>query len=95
MDNEFVTSHAALKAKSDAKHEKTCLENHHIFTRFAFDTYGFLASEDVNFLNMVQMILHGNILALGIQNSVFSKTSFAIQKGVVTQLVDDLSTSLP
>lgn len=55
-DNGFVAGQAALKAELSkvAKHEKACLENQHVFTLFAFDTFGFLAPEAVEFLTMVQ-----------------------------------------
>nr|GEZ20429.1 putative reverse transcriptase domain-containing protein [Tanacetum cinerariifolium] len=44
---------AALKAASCkvTKHEKACIENQHVFIPFAFDTFGFLASEAVELLN--------------------------------------------
>ncbi|KAL8242458.1 hypothetical protein R6Q59_012760 [Mikania micrantha] len=50
-DTGFVAGQAVLKAKSDnvAKHEKVCLENQHVFTPFAFDTFGFLAPRAVIF----------------------------------------------
>ena len=55
-DNGFVAGQAALKAELSkvAKHEKACLENQHVFTLFAFDTFGFLAPEAVEFLTRVQ-----------------------------------------
>ncbi|GKC35321.1 cation/calcium exchanger 4-like protein [Tanacetum coccineum] len=58
-DNGFVAGQAALKAESSkvAKHEKTCLENQHVFIPFAFDTFGFLAPEVDEFLNRVQRVV--------------------------------------
>ncbi|GJR10423.1 RNA-directed DNA polymerase, eukaryota, reverse transcriptase zinc-binding domain protein [Tanacetum coccineum] len=43
----FTAGQAALKAASCkvTKHEKTCIENQHVFIPFAFDTFGFLAPE--------------------------------------------------
>ncbi|KAF5793207.1 hypothetical protein HanXRQr2_Chr09g0414851 [Helianthus annuus] len=62
MDNRFVAGQAALKAESSkvAKHEKACLENQHVFIPFAFDTFGSLAPEAVEFLNKVQQVVNSN-----------------------------------
>ncbi|KAL8263348.1 hypothetical protein R6Q59_024697 [Mikania micrantha] len=56
-DTGFVAGQVVLKAESGkvAKHENACLENQNVFTPFAFDTFGFLAPEAVNFLNRAQM----------------------------------------
>ncbi|KAL8225180.1 hypothetical protein R6Q57_017737 [Mikania cordata] len=72
-DMGFVAGQAALKAESGkvAKHEKACLENQHVFTPFAFDTFGFLAPEAVNFLNRVQRVMHSNITVLRTQKKNF------------------------
>ncbi|GKA57408.1 putative exostosin-like protein [Tanacetum coccineum] len=58
-DNGFVAGQAALKAESSkvAKHEKTCLENQHVFIPFAFDTFCFLAPEADEFLTRVVQIM--------------------------------------
>ncbi|GKC10586.1 hypothetical protein Tco_1007368 [Tanacetum coccineum] len=52
----FIVRQAALKAASCkvTKHEKSCIENQHVFVPFAFDTFGFLAPEAVALLNRVQ-----------------------------------------
>lgn len=57
--------------KQGSKHKKTCLENQCVFILLAFDTFSFQALEVVDFLKMVQHI----------------HSSFAIQKGVLGQLV--------
>nr|GEX05015.1 putative reverse transcriptase domain-containing protein [Tanacetum cinerariifolium] len=46
----FTAGQAALKAASGkvTKHEKSCIENQHVFIPFAFDTFGFLAREAVD-----------------------------------------------
>ncbi|GKG03972.1 hypothetical protein Tco_0314359, partial [Tanacetum coccineum] len=79
----------ALKAESSkvAKHEKTCLENQHVFIPFAFDTFGFLAPEAVEFLNRVQRVVQSNFSTSKTQNFIFSRIDFAIRKGVAAQLV--------
>ncbi|KAI3506918.1 hypothetical protein L1887_21559 [Cichorium endivia] len=46
---------ASAACKVD-KHEKTCIENQHVFIPFAFDTFGFLAPETVELLNRVQQM---------------------------------------
>ncbi|KAL8234283.1 hypothetical protein R6Q59_020383 [Mikania micrantha] len=83
-DTGFVAGQAALKAESGkvAKHEKACLENQHVFTPFAFDIFGFLAPEAVNFLNQVQRVKNSNIMAPMTQKIVFSRIIFAIQRGL-------------
>ncbi|GJX53998.1 putative reverse transcriptase domain-containing protein [Tanacetum coccineum] len=85
----FVAGQAALKAESSkvAKHEKACLENQHVFIPFAFDTFGFLAPEAEEFLNRVQRVVQSNFSTPKTQNFIFSRISFAIQKGVAAQLV--------
>ncbi|GJY46017.1 hypothetical protein Tco_0435080 [Tanacetum coccineum] len=44
---DFTVGQTALKTASCkvTKHEKTCIENQHVFIPFAFDTFCFLASE--------------------------------------------------
>ncbi|KAL8266767.1 hypothetical protein R6Q59_004111 [Mikania micrantha] len=81
-DTGFLAGHAVLKAESGnaAKHEKACLKNQHVFTPFAFDTFGFLAPEAMNFLNRVQRVMYSNITAPRHQKIVFSMIGFAIQK---------------
>ncbi|GJW15934.1 hypothetical protein Tco_0020067, partial [Tanacetum coccineum] len=53
----------ALKAASckGTKHEKACIENQHVIIPFAFDTFGFLASEAVKLLNRVQRDMNSNV----------------------------------
>ncbi|KAJ0549889.1 putative serine hydrolase FSH, alpha/Beta hydrolase [Helianthus annuus] len=55
-DHGFVTGQATTKAEAAkvAKHEKACIENQHVFTPFAFDTFGALAPDAVRFLKRVQ-----------------------------------------
>ncbi|KAJ0770654.1 putative serine hydrolase FSH, alpha/Beta hydrolase [Helianthus annuus] len=55
-DHGFVTGQAITKAEAAkvAKHEKACIENQHVFTPFAFDTFGALAPDAVRFLKRVQ-----------------------------------------
>nr|GEZ00288.1 putative reverse transcriptase domain-containing protein [Tanacetum cinerariifolium] len=55
---------AALKAASCkvTKHEKTCIENQHVFIPFAFDTFGFLAPKTMELLNPVQRVMHNNVM---------------------------------
>ncbi|GKD11193.1 hypothetical protein Tco_1190878, partial [Tanacetum coccineum] len=52
MQSGFTVGQAALKAASCkvAKHEKSWIENQHVFIPFAFDTFGFLAPEAVELL---------------------------------------------
>ncbi|GKB46972.1 hypothetical protein Tco_0897725, partial [Tanacetum coccineum] len=56
----FTVGQIALKAASCkvTKHEKTCIENQHMFIPFAFDTFGFLAPEAVKLLNSVQRAMN-------------------------------------
>ncbi|GJS51279.1 RNA-directed DNA polymerase, eukaryota [Tanacetum coccineum] len=56
----FTVGQAALKAASCkvTKHEKTCIENQHVFIPFAFDTFGFLAPEAVEILTRVQRVMN-------------------------------------
>ncbi|GJR26184.1 putative reverse transcriptase domain-containing protein [Tanacetum coccineum] len=49
-DNEFVVGQVA-------KHEKTCLENQHVFIPFAFDTFDFLPPEAKEFFTRVQRVM--------------------------------------
>ena len=95
-DTGFVAGQAALKAESGkvAKHEKACLENQHVFVPFAFDTFGFLAKEAVEFLNRVQRVVQGNFASHKTKSFVFNRIGFAIQKGVAAQLVARLPATL-
>nr|GEY04203.1 auxilin-like protein [Tanacetum cinerariifolium] len=49
----FIVDQAPLKDTSCkvTKHEKTCIENQHVFILFVFDTFGFLTPEAVKLLN--------------------------------------------
>ncbi|GJV09533.1 hypothetical protein Tco_1347189 [Tanacetum coccineum] len=60
----FTADHAALKAASCkvTKHEKSCIENQHVFILFALDTFGFLAPEAVELLSRVQRVMHSNVM---------------------------------
>jgi hypothetical protein len=71
-----------------AKHEKACSDNQHAFIPFAFDTFGFLASEAIDLLHRVQKVMHSNVMSM---NVVFTRIGFAIQKGLAAQLVVRLS----
>jgi hypothetical protein len=86
---DFTIGQAALKDASSkvAKHEKACSGNQHAFISFAFDTFGFLASEAVDLLHRVQRVMHSNIMSPRSMNVVFTRIGFAIQKGLAAQLV--------
>nr|GEX39437.1 auxilin-like protein [Tanacetum cinerariifolium] len=60
----FTAGQAALKAASCkvTKHEKTCIENQNVFIPFAFDTFGFLASEAVELLIRLHRVMHNNVM---------------------------------
>jgi hypothetical protein len=85
----FTVGHAALKAASSkvVKHEKTCSDNQHAFIQFAFDTFGFIASEAVDLLHRVQRVMQGNVMSPRSMNVVFTKIGFVIQKGLAAQLI--------
>ncbi|KAK1437289.1 hypothetical protein QVD17_03079 [Tagetes erecta] len=95
-DNGFVARQAATKAESCkiAKHEKACMDNQHVFIPLAFDTFGFLATEAVNFLTRVQRVIHSNVSTPKGQGFVFSRLGFSIQRGVAAQLVARLPATL-
>ncbi|KAJ0778965.1 putative exostosin [Helianthus annuus] len=87
---------AATKAESKKvdKHAKACAENQHVFVPFAFDTFGSLAPEAIQFLTRVQRVIHNNCSASGGRGFVFGRLGFAIQKGVAAQLVARLPSVL-
>ncbi|KAJ0679917.1 putative exostosin [Helianthus annuus] len=76
----FAVGQAALKAASGKviKHEKSCLDNQHVFIPFAFDTFGFLAPEAVDLLSRVQRVMHSNVMTPRSMDVVFKRLSFAI-----------------
>ncbi|GJX35898.1 hypothetical protein Tco_0247455 [Tanacetum coccineum] len=88
----FTMGQAALKVASCkvTKHEKTCIENQHVFIPFVFDTFGFLAPEAVELLNKVQRVMNSNVMTPKSTNVVFHRISFAIQKGLAAKLVAGL-----
>ncbi|KAF5801739.1 hypothetical protein HanXRQr2_Chr06g0251561 [Helianthus annuus] len=90
----FTVGQAALKAAPGKviKHEKACLDNQHVFIPLAFDAFGFLAPEAVDLLSRVQRTIHSNVMTPRSMDVVFKRLSFAIQKGVATQLVARLPT---
>ena len=85
----FTAGHAALKAATNkvTKHERSCMENQHVFIPFAFDTFGFLAPDAVELLKRVQRIMHSNVISPRSSDVVFKRISFTIQKGLAAQLV--------
>ncbi|GJT86986.1 hypothetical protein Tco_1068703 [Tanacetum coccineum] len=89
----FTAGQAALKATLGkvTKHEKACIENQHVFIPFAFDTFGFLASEAVELLSRVQRVMHSNVMTPRLTYVVFKRIGFAIQKGLAAHLVARLS----
>jgi len=60
------------------KHEKACSNNQHVLILFVFDTFGFLASEVVDLLHRVQMVMHNNVMSPKFMNVVFTMIDFAI-----------------
>ncbi|GKE23836.1 hypothetical protein Tco_1435348 [Tanacetum coccineum] len=88
----FTVGQTALKVASCkmTKHEKSCIENQHVFVPFTFYTFGFLAPEAVELLNRVQRVMHSNVMTPRSTNNVFKRISFAIQKGLAPQLVTRL-----
>ncbi|KAL7603985.1 hypothetical protein Lser_V15G19890 [Lactuca serriola] len=85
----FTAGHAALKAATSkvTKHERSCMENQHVFKPFAFDMYGFLAPDAVELLKRVQRIMHNNVISPRSSDVVFKRISFTIQKGLTAQVV--------
>nr|GEZ71327.1 signal recognition particle, SRP19 subunit [Tanacetum cinerariifolium] len=92
----FTAGQAALKVVvcKVTKHEKSCIENQHMFIPFAFDTFGFFAPEAVELLSRVQRIMHINIMTPRSTDVVFKRIGFAIKKGLATQLVPRLPSTL-
>ncbi|GJY88497.1 hypothetical protein Tco_0503125 [Tanacetum coccineum] len=77
----FTTGEAALKASASCKvtkHEKTCIENQHMFILFAFDTFVFLTHEAVELLNGVQWIMNIIDMIPRSIDVVFKKINFEI-----------------
>ncbi|KAL7616032.1 hypothetical protein Lser_V15G02805 [Lactuca serriola] len=89
----FTAGHAALKVAIGkvTKHERSCLENQHVFIPFAFDTFGFLAPDVVELLKRVQRIMHSNVISPRSLDVFFKRINFTIQKGLAAQLVARLS----
>jgi hypothetical protein len=54
---------------------------------FAFDTFGFIASDAVDLLQRVQKTMHNNIVSPRSMDVVFKRIGFVIQKGLMAQLV--------
>ncbi|MFS8015208.1 hypothetical protein Hanom_Chr15g01353641 [Helianthus anomalus] len=82
------------KKTKTMKHAKACAENQHVFIPFAFDTFGSLAPEAINFLTRVQRVIHSNCSTPRGQGFVFGRLGFAIQKGLAAQLVARLPSVL-
>ncbi|GKB88041.1 putative reverse transcriptase domain-containing protein, partial [Tanacetum coccineum] len=78
----FTAGQAALKAVSCkvTKHEKTCIENQHMFIPFAFDTFGFLAPEAVELLSRVQRVMHNNVMTPRSTDMVFKHVKVEVLK---------------
>jgi len=85
----FTVGHSALKAASSkvTKHEKACSDNQHTFIPFAFDAFGFLASEVADLLHRVQRVMHNNVMSHRSMNVVFTRSDFTTQKGLAAQLI--------
>ncbi|KAL8159521.1 hypothetical protein V2J09_001058 [Rumex salicifolius] len=85
----FTVGQATLMATSGkvSKHDKACRNNGHVFILFSFDIFGFLALEAVGLLKRVQKVMHSNVMTPRSRDFVFQRIGFAIQKGLITQLV--------
>jgi hypothetical protein len=79
---DFIAGQATLKAASNkvAKHEKACFDNQHAFIPFWFDSFGFLAPDTVDLLQIVQKIILNNIVSPRSVDVVFKMIGFGIQK---------------
>jgi len=84
-----MVGQVVLKTASSkmVKHGKTCSDNQHALIPFAFDTFGFLASEVVDLLHRVQRVMHSNVMSPRSMNVVFTRNGFAILKNLAVQLV--------
>jgi hypothetical protein len=85
----FIERQAALKAASSeaVKQERTCSHNQHAFIPFAFDTFGFPASNDVDMLKTVQKVIHNNVVSHRSQDIVFNRIDLAIDYGLASSPV--------
>ncbi|GJU97912.1 hypothetical protein Tco_1327183 [Tanacetum coccineum] len=85
----FTAGQSALKSASCkvTKHEKTCIENQHVFIPFAFESFGFLAPDVVELLSRIQWVMHNNFMTPRSADVIFKRIGFAIQKGLAAQLV--------
>lgn len=63
-DNEFCCRLCYIEDRFvwGYQQEKVFLETQYAFILLAFDTFGFLAAEAVNFLNRIKRVIHSNIL---------------------------------
>jgi hypothetical protein len=52
------------------------------FHTFTFDTFSFLASEAASLLQRVQKVMNSNVVSPRAKNVIFTRISFAIQKGL-------------
>jgi hypothetical protein len=66
-------------------------DNQRTFISFVFDTFDFLAPETTSFLQIVQNIIHSNVVSPRNINIVFKRIDFVIQKGLAAELVVCLS----
>ncbi|KAL8106507.1 hypothetical protein AgCh_023321 [Apium graveolens] len=69
------------------KHDEACKNNQHVFMPFAFDTFEFLASDDVEFPRRVHKIMNKNVMTADSADYNFGMIEFAIQGGIAAQLV--------
>lgn len=69
------------------------MKNQHTLIHFVFDTFGFLALNDLELLNSVQQVMHNNVMTPKSMDVVSKIISFVIQKRLMTQLVDRLPTT--
>ncbi|AES92280.1 ribosomal protein L2, carboxy-terminal domain protein [Medicago truncatula] len=77
-------------------------DNQHVFEPFPFDIFGFLASEVVNLLHRVQMVMPINVVTFMSKNTVFTRIDFTIQKSctvwegvLIDQKEESTSTDMP
>jgi hypothetical protein len=84
---EFPVWRTTLLQAKQSKHEKTRSDNQHVFILFAFDIFGFLEPNVVDFLKRVQRVANNNIMSHRSINIVFWRISFAIQKNLAAQFV--------
>lgn len=91
----FEVGHIAISTTlaMEEKHSRACKATQHGFANFAFDAFRFRTPEAIKLLKRICKVMDHNVMTAGLNEYVFKRIGFVIQKGLAVQFVVHLSST--